>query len=137
MKAPLLAPIPKRLVLVGPVWYQTMAILSFELELDQLLVVLVPFIFWDVGDFKNPNELEFVQQVLSILSHFIRGVLESLPVHPIRKGLVSSWHRTMAILLFKLSHFVMLHVPFLIQFQFRHEQQIYFVCLPFFVLFWF
>jgi hypothetical protein len=41
-----------------------MAILSFEL--DQFFMLLAPFLVAVDGDFNSPNELEFVQQVMSV-----------------------------------------------------------------------
>jgi hypothetical protein len=68
------------------------------------------------GDFSFPNEHQFVQLVLSILSQFVRVTKVPVPTNPPPESLV--WlvlrHETMAILSLKLDHFLMLQMPLLV-----------------------
>jgi hypothetical protein len=68
MKAPLLTnPIRKRRVFHVPLWDDTMALLS--LPLDHFFILIVPFLV--SSDLNFPNEPEFVQKLLSIVSNFV------------------------------------------------------------------
>jgi hypothetical protein len=61
-----------------------------SLKLDQLFMLLVPLLVEVVCDIKSPNELELVQWVLSILSHFVAGAKSkhaSTPLIPAALGL--------------------------------------------------
>jgi hypothetical protein len=62
----------------------------------------------------SPNELEFVQQVLSVWSNFVVVMLCPLFRNPTRNNLVlpAPWHDTMTILSFKVDQFCVLLVLF-------------------------
>jgi hypothetical protein len=57
-----------------------MTVLS--LELDQLFAQLLPLLVFAVSDVNSKNELEFVQQVFSILSHFVAAMIAQLRINP-------------------------------------------------------
>jgi hypothetical protein len=93
-----------------------MAILSFKL--DQLFIVLVPYLFDMVvvrmGAFSFPSEPDFVQESLSIKSKFVIVVNAPLRANPNPQRLVllvSPWHQAMASLPFKLDNVFILLVP--------------------------
>jgi hypothetical protein len=58
------------------------------LKLDQPLIlplpdlVLVGALVQDVGAMSFPSEPDFVQQCLSIKSHFVIDIIGPLPIHP-------------------------------------------------------
>jgi hypothetical protein len=65
-------PPPKSLIYVVTPWHHTMAIVSFEL--DHLFILLVPeLVVWFevVGAVSCPDEPDFDQKSLSILSNFV------------------------------------------------------------------
>jgi hypothetical protein len=100
-----------------------MALLSFKL--DQLFILLVPeLVVVDVaGTFNSPNEPDFVQNSLSVWSKFVLVMIFPLRANPHPKSLVflvSFWHHTIAIVLFKFDKLFILHLPFLI--KFRHDK---------------
>jgi hypothetical protein len=104
-----------------------MAILSFEF--DQLFKLLVPelVVVVVVGSFSFPSEPDFVQEFLSINSHFV--ILLQVPLNAKRLVLlVPSWHHAIALLSFKLDKLFTFHIPLLI--KFRHGSQLL-VLLPF------
>jgi hypothetical protein len=99
-----------------------MAILSFEL--DPSFILLAPLLVAAVDNFNSPNELEFVQWVLSVWSQFVLRMKSTLLTNPPPKShifLVLAWHCTMPILSFKLDHFATLNTPFLIRTFFACE----------------
>jgi hypothetical protein len=60
-----------------------MAMLS--LKLDQLFIVLVPALVTEVSAASAvgfPSEPDFVQKILSILSHFVIGMKDPLRANP-------------------------------------------------------
>jgi hypothetical protein len=99
----------------------------FSFKLDQLFMLLVPKLVVDVAvavTLNFPDEVEFVQKLLSINSKVAVDMISRLHANPHPQRLillVTAWHHAMAIGSFKLDKLLMLHVPFLI--LFRHGSQ--------------
>jgi hypothetical protein len=67
-----------------------------------------------------PDEVEVIEQFLSVWSHFVLGVTFPLAANPISKRLVllvTPWHNTMAMVSFKLDKLFMLRFPLLVMFR--------------------
>jgi hypothetical protein len=127
---PLLShPPPKSLVFLVQSWHHTMAIFLFEI--DQLFMLLVPFLIFAGNASSNaiscPCEPDFVQKFLSIRSQFVVFIFAPLPMNPLSKTIVlrvKAWHDAMAILSFKIDQFIMLLVPYSLQFLPHSETSI-------------
>jgi hypothetical protein len=103
-----------------------MAIFLFILE--KLFALLMPeLIVWIevVGAVSFRSEYKFVQNSLSINCKFVILMIAPLLANPpSKKGLVlliTLWHHTMALLLFKLDKLFIFHIPLPI--PFRHGSQ--------------
>jgi hypothetical protein len=111
-------------LLVSPL-HHAIAIDSFKV--DQLFILLVPeLVVWfeGVGAVKFPSELDFVQNYLSIKSHFVIVMNRPLRANPPPQNLVFFvlvWHHAMTLPSFKLDKLLILPIPFLT--PFRHGLQ--------------
>jgi hypothetical protein len=74
-------PPPKSLVFLVTPWHHAMARLSFIF--DQLFILLVPELVVVVVLGNCPNEPDFVQNSLSIWSHFVVDVIVPLRANPL------------------------------------------------------